>query len=162
MITVWGGQTSRSMRVIWVLEEMSLSSCAAGRHARCRAGPGFSCGQPRQLHPGNPGWRRRHGRVDRDYGISDGPLWADVAGARAARSDLPRLSAVPASGRGRARDADDARYRQPLHRAGDRAGELGRALVPTVVSESAEARQPTPCPLALSCGARHSRLLISQ
>jgi glutathione S-transferase len=24
MITVWGGQTSRSIRVVWVLEEMGL------------------------------------------------------------------------------------------------------------------------------------------
>lgn len=27
MITVWGGQTSRSMRVVWVLEEMGLPYC---------------------------------------------------------------------------------------------------------------------------------------
>lgn len=25
MITVWGGQTSRSLRVVWVMEEMSLA-----------------------------------------------------------------------------------------------------------------------------------------
>lgn len=25
MVTVWGGQTSRSLRIVWVLEEMGLS-----------------------------------------------------------------------------------------------------------------------------------------
>ena len=120
MITVFG--EGRGLRVVWLLEEMKLAYRlrSVDLIAGVEDDAEFLAVNPAGFIPAI------QDGVDRDHGVPDGSLRTNAAGARPARSDLPRLPTVSPPRRSWPRGLDLLRRRRAEFRARGRTGKLER------------------------------------
>ena len=129
MITVWGGQTSRSIRVVWVLEEMGLPYSV--RHVDMLAAEKDSAWLA--VNPGDFLPAIQDGDVTMVESVAIMEYLMGRYGPTPLQpspddAELPDLSAISPYGRSGLGDAHHGPPRERLHRTRGGARQLGRAL----------------------------------